>query len=41
MQWPELQDQLQQLQQASHNEDVNAIKAVLLACAHGFHEQLS
>lgn len=39
MQWPALQVQLQQLQQASNNEDINAIKAVLLTCVHGFHEQ--
>lgn len=41
MPWPELEGQLQQLQQAGHDEDVNAIKAVLLACVHGFHEQPS
>jgi FlaA1/EpsC-like NDP-sugar epimerase len=41
MPWPELLGQLQQLQQAGHDEDVNAIKAVLLTCVHGFHEQPS
>lgn len=41
MPWIELQDQLQKLQQAGNNEDINAIKAVLLACVHGFHEQPS
>jgi len=39
MTWPELQTQLMQLQQAAHNEDLQAIKAVLLTCVHGFHEQ--
>lgn len=39
MTWPELQTQLSQLQQAAHHEDLQAIKAVLLTCVHGFHEQ--
>lgn len=39
MAWPELQTQLQQLQQAAHAEDLPAIKAVLLTCVQGFHEQ--
>ena len=41
MVWPELQSQLQQLQQAANDEDVQAIKSVLLTCVHGFHEQPS
>jgi len=41
MPWPELQGQLQCLQQAGDAEDVKAIKAVLLTCVHGFHEQPS
>lgn len=39
MTWPELQIQLTQLRQAAHNEDLQAIKAVLLTCVQGFHEQ--
>ncbi len=39
MPWPELQSQLAQLQDAANNEDLSAIKAVLLRCVHGFHEQ--
>ena len=39
MAWPELQSQLQRLQQAAHNEDLPAMKAVLLTCVQGFHEQ--
>ncbi len=39
MPWPELQVQLQRLQQAAHNEDLPAIKAVLLTCVQGYHEQ--
>lgn len=39
MTWPELQTQLSQLQQAAHHENLQAIKAVLLTCVHGFHEQ--
>jgi FlaA1/EpsC-like NDP-sugar epimerase len=39
MPWPELQIQLAQLQDAANNEDLSAIKAVLLRCVHGFHEQ--
>jgi len=40
MPWPELQVQLHQLKQAAHNEDLPAIKAVLLACVQGYHEQV-
>jgi FlaA1/EpsC-like NDP-sugar epimerase len=39
MPWPQLQSQLAQLQQGAANEDLAAIKAVLLNCVHGFHEQ--
>jgi len=41
MPWPELQGHLQQLQQSGQDENVTAIKAVLLACVQGFHEQPS
>ena len=37
--WPELQGQLQSLQYAAYDEDLPAIKAVLLDCVQGFHEQ--
>jgi len=39
MPWPELQNQLQLLKQAGEAEDLQAIKAVLLTCVQGFHEQ--
>ena len=39
--WPELHSQLQQLQHAANEEDVQGIKSVLLHCVHGFHEQPS
>jgi FlaA1/EpsC-like NDP-sugar epimerase len=39
MQWPQLQVQLDLLQAAAETEEVQAIKAVLLVCVHGFHEQ--
>jgi FlaA1/EpsC-like NDP-sugar epimerase len=38
--WPELQIQLDQLQVAAADENVDAIKAILLECVHGFHEQM-
>jgi len=37
--WPALQMQLDLLQAAAADENVAAIKAVLLECVHGFHEQ--
>jgi FlaA1/EpsC-like NDP-sugar epimerase len=39
MHWPALQIQLDLLQAAAADENVQAIKAVLLVCVHGFHEQ--
>ena len=39
MAWPELQTQLQQLQQAAESEDEAAIRAVLHTCVNGFNEQ--
>jgi FlaA1/EpsC-like NDP-sugar epimerase len=39
MPWPVLQEQLALLQVAADNEDVEAIKAVLQVCVHGFHVQ--
>jgi FlaA1/EpsC-like NDP-sugar epimerase len=39
MPWPELEGRLDVLQAAAADEDVDAIKAVLLVCVHGFHEQ--
>jgi FlaA1/EpsC-like NDP-sugar epimerase len=39
MGWGELQEQLGLLQDAAAREDIAAIKAVLLHCVHGFHEQ--
>jgi len=39
MPWADLQSQLQLLQQAGDAEDLQAIKAVLLTCVKGFHEQ--
>ena len=41
MAWPELQHQLQLLQQAGNEESIVGIKEVLLSCVHGFHEQPS
>lgn len=38
--WPELQVQLDLLQVAAADENVDAIKAILLECVHGFHEQM-
>jgi FlaA1/EpsC-like NDP-sugar epimerase len=40
MQWPELQQQLTLLGAAAADENVTAIKAVLVDCVHGFHVQL-
>ena len=39
MQWPELQEQLTLLAAAAGDENVTAIKAVLVDCVHGFHVQ--
>ena len=39
MAWPELMASLQQLSQAASAEDVIAIRSVLQACVHGFHDQ--
>lgn len=39
MDWPQLQEQLQQLQRAAIEEDVATIRSVLLHCVPGFHEQ--
>lgn len=39
MDWPQLQEQLQQLQRAAVEEDVAHIRSVLLRCVPGFHEQ--
>jgi len=38
MAWPELMIQLEQLQQAARAENVVAIRQVLRACVHGFHD---
>ena len=38
MTWPELMIQLEQLQQAARAENVVAIRQVLRACVHGFHD---
>jgi len=40
MAWPELMRQLEQLQQVASIEDVGAIRQVLRACVHGFHEEV-
>jgi FlaA1/EpsC-like NDP-sugar epimerase len=40
MQWPELQEQLNLLRAAAADENVDAIKVVLLNCVQGFHVQL-
>ena len=37
--WPQLQAQLQQLEAAAAQEDLGAMRHVLHACVHGFHEQ--
>ncbi len=39
MAWTELAEQLDQLQQAAAAENVAAIRLVLRACVHGFHEE--
>ena len=39
MVWPELSVQLQQLRRAAEDEDVIAVREVLRACVHGFHDQ--
>jgi FlaA1/EpsC-like NDP-sugar epimerase len=39
MTWPDLQHQLQQLQQAAETENVPAMRAVLHGCVQGFHDQ--
>jgi FlaA1/EpsC-like NDP-sugar epimerase len=41
LEWEELQQQLNLLLKAGNDEDVVAIKDVLLRCVHGFHEQPS
>ena len=38
MAWPELMTKLEQLQQAARAENVVAIRQVLRACVHGFHD---
>jgi FlaA1/EpsC-like NDP-sugar epimerase len=38
MAWPELIIQLEQLQQAARAENVVAIRRLLRACVHGFHD---
>jgi FlaA1/EpsC-like NDP-sugar epimerase len=40
MAWPELIIQLEQLQQAARAENVVAIRQVLRACVHGFHDEV-
>ena len=40
MAWPELMIQLEQLQQAARAENVVAIRQVLRACVHGFHDEV-
>jgi FlaA1/EpsC-like NDP-sugar epimerase len=39
MAWPELMIQLEQLQQAARAENVVAIRLLLRACVHGFHDE--
>jgi FlaA1/EpsC-like NDP-sugar epimerase len=39
MAWPELMIQLEQLQQAARAENVVAIRQLLRACVHGFHDE--
>jgi FlaA1/EpsC-like NDP-sugar epimerase len=38
--WPDLQVQLDRLQVVAADENVAAIKTILLECVHGFHEQM-
>jgi FlaA1/EpsC-like NDP-sugar epimerase len=40
MAWPELMIQLEQLQQAARAENVVAIRLLLRACVHGFHDEV-
>lgn len=40
MAWPELMTKLEQLQQAARAENVVAIRQVLRACVHGFHDEV-
>jgi len=40
MAWPELMIKLEQLQQAARTENVVAIRQVLSACVHGFHDEV-
>ncbi|TSA07031.1 MAG: polysaccharide biosynthesis protein [Comamonadaceae bacterium] len=40
MAWPELMIELEQLQQAARAENVVAIRQLLRACVHGFHDEV-